>query len=155
MLCAEVEDSKRHMVAICSEVELLNERIANLVIGSDVHRSSASTPSAQGDGAPLIDIDVVPEFIGHTNSEPYVPSADPPHAPIPHHATSASNAMPGGMWPLHPATAPNYRGAPWSWNVPPPAGAVPPQLYVPYLYPGQYPHLVQAPPPLPPAVERE
>src|SRR5882762_10531278 len=108
MLCAEVEDSKRHMVAICSEVELLNKCIANLVIGSDTHRSSASTPSAQGDGAPLIDIDVVPEFIGHTNSEPYVRSADPPCAPIPHCAASASNTMLGGTWPLQPAAAPNY-----------------------------------------------
>src|SRR5882762_2677185 len=155
MLCAEVEDSKRHMVAICSEVELLNKCIANLVIGSDTHRSSASTPSAQGDGAPLIDIDIVPEFIGHTNSEPYVQSADPPRTPIPHHATSASNAMPGGMWPPQPAAALNYQGALWSWNVPPPASAVPPQPYVPYLYPGQYLHLVQAPPPPPPAVEWE
>src|SRR5882762_7516780 len=91
MLHAEVEDSERHMAAICSKVELLNERIANLVTGSDAHQSSASTPSAQGDGAPLIDIDIVPEFIGHTNSEPYVRSADPPHTPILHCATSASN----------------------------------------------------------------
>ena len=63
--------------------------------------------------------------------------------------------MPGGTWPPQPAAALSYQGAPWSWNVPPPVGAVLPQLYVPYLYPGQYPHLVQALPPPPPAVERE
>src|SRR5882762_8358812 len=63
--------------------------------------------------------------------------------------------MLGGMWPLQPAAAPNYQGALWSWNVPPPVGAVLPQPYVPFLYPGQYLHLVQAPPPLPPAVEQE
>src|SRR5882762_6353574 len=68
MLRTEVEDSEWHMAAIHSEVELLNKCIANLMIGSDGHRSSASTPSAQGDGAPLIDIAVVPEFIGDRKS---------------------------------------------------------------------------------------